>query len=169
MSDSWDRNPEMKVRIRENSLKDLVRGLDTDGFCSIGTPKARLLDGEILIEMVANVGKHPDIIAFPIDILIPIPEKLRPKVDNNDPEEEKEEPKESAGPATKLSIIEHSELDSTTAEQIVIARNDSGSGGLSGGSGESVCDRPNGGDGTDESGGGRFSEEVGDIEVGPCY
>lgn len=73
-ADGWERFPEAKVRMRLDGLKLLTTGLSKEGILILGTPKARLTDGGIYIEIISNVGKYGNIVALPIEIFIPIPE-----------------------------------------------------------------------------------------------
>ena len=74
--EGWDRFPESKIRMPEGGIKTMLEGLGPDGFCTSTEPRFHLLDGEIYISMLLNVGQHGSIIALPLDILIPIPAKL---------------------------------------------------------------------------------------------
>ena len=74
--EGWNRFPEAKIRMREDGIKVILDGLGEDGFCTAMPARFHLLDGEIYVEMLLNVGKHGSIIALPLEILIPVPAKL---------------------------------------------------------------------------------------------
>lgn len=74
--EGWDRFPDAKIRMREDGLKTILDGLGPDGFCTATPARFHLLDGEVYIEMLLNVGKHGSIIALPLEVLIPVPAKL---------------------------------------------------------------------------------------------
>jgi hypothetical protein len=80
--ESWNRYPEARVRMREDSLQSLVDGLGEDGVCIGDAPRFHFLDDGIFITMSLNVGKFGDVVAFPLDIFIPvdIPEPPKKKV-----------------------------------------------------------------------------------------
>jgi hypothetical protein len=79
LDESWNRYPEAKIRMRENGLKVLVDSLGPDRFCILGKPTVRLTEDGIYITLNNNVGKHPDLIAFPIDIFIPLAKEMMPQ------------------------------------------------------------------------------------------
>jgi hypothetical protein len=85
--DSWERFPEIKVRLAGNKqLKALIAGLNKpDGSLSVSTPKFFVENNNIYITIFTNTGKYPDILPVSIDIRIPLsPEEsqqLEPKIE----------------------------------------------------------------------------------------
>ena len=76
--DSWDRFPDVKIRMREDGLETILDGLGEDGFCHGSEPKIRHLDDGVYIDIMLNVGKYGSVIALPFEIFIPV-EDVSPK------------------------------------------------------------------------------------------
>jgi len=81
LDNSWQRYPEARVRMREDSIKTILEGLGENGFCIDAGTRVDLVDEGIYVNILLNVGEHGNIVALPIDVLIPteIPEDVPKK------------------------------------------------------------------------------------------
>lgn len=74
LNDSFNRNPEIKVRLKEGGVAKLAELLENEWFFSSSTPKLITVDEGVMISFMANIGTQ-SAEPFPVDILIPLPRK----------------------------------------------------------------------------------------------
>lgn len=79
-TDSFDRFPNIKVRLIEDGIRKLAESLEGGGFFSATQPKVTLLDDGIMISFMANLGVHPTVTPFPVDIFLPLKEETHGQV-----------------------------------------------------------------------------------------
>lgn len=85
LNESWQRYPEARIRMREDSVKTILEGLGPDGFCIDAGTRLTTTDEGIYVDILLNVGKHGNIVALPLEVLIPTeipteaPKKARKK------------------------------------------------------------------------------------------
>lgn len=79
LDDSWNRLPQVKVRMRENGIETILDGLGEDGFCHAGQPRIHHLDDGIYVDILLNVGKYGSVVALPLEIFIPVEETQKSK------------------------------------------------------------------------------------------
>jgi hypothetical protein len=71
--------------MREDSIKTILEGLGPDGFCIDAGTRLTTTEEGIYVDILLNVGKHGNIVALPLEVLIPTeipteaPKKARKK------------------------------------------------------------------------------------------
>lgn len=136
--DSWNRHPEAKVRMLETNLAKLVTGLSENGIMLCDKPRIELHEDGIYISMFTNAGKYPEVGPVTVDVFIPVPKSMLPKLPN-----EKKDNEETEKPKIKSAS---SALDTETTE-VVLAGDVGESDGSLDGPGDNVPDGPVIGDG----------------------
>lgn len=126
----------MDATVTVNDLPKLIKTLETKGFIIAGHPRIQLTEDGVYINFMTNIGNHPDIIAFPFDIFIPVSKELLPKETPDEKAEPKPEPAANAGKS----------LEPATVPEVVPDGISGGSPGFSDGSGSSIIDRSGIGD-----------------------
>ncbi len=71
LDESWQKYPEARIRMRSDGIDAILEGLDKEGFCIGAVPRIHLVEEGIYVDILLNTGKHGNIVALPLEILIP--------------------------------------------------------------------------------------------------
>ena len=115
-TESWNRFPKTKFRMRAEGLKQLLEGLSKGGFCRAGNSRISLVEDGVYIELCSNVGQYGDIQALAIEVFIPVDPADMPKEKPDDNKDDIE-----TGPTTDVRAVSPETDDIKMADDGVLS------------------------------------------------
>lgn len=78
------------MRLRATGVKEIIKGLGPNGFCSLGSGRLMILDDELFFEFCANVGTYESrVLALGIAFMVPLTKEEQSSLTETKPEQEK--------------------------------------------------------------------------------